>query len=284
MQTARLPWWDEDDTPEQFEAGIQHATTVLNGNQIMPLYIRRSFFSCILMANRLEQTLPEGVADSATYQLLEAELDIPLQVDVQPVLTWPAEGGGTTEQTRQQLMQFLKAGKYLCQVNASQPLSMDIICTTHNLLMSGAIEKDGTPVAAGRYRTTPAYSGTGYVYPEANTIPGRLLKIVTDFNVKVDAAATSSYKLAAELLYDTVTLHPFQNGNGRLCRLLAAYAAIRRGEPFTLHLSNGHSRARKHYQQVLRHAEKTRTTTRLEYFILECLHLQWQNALSYAGL
>ncbi len=73
-----------------------------------------------------------------------------------------------------------------------------------------------------------------------------------------------------------------ENGNGRLVRLLAAYAGMANGVPFPMHLSNGHSKVRQHYQQVLRYADRRGgTTARVEAFVLECLDVQWQNAIAF---
>lgn len=150
-------------------------------------------------------------------------------------------------------------------------------------MMWGAME-NGHLLAAGEFRTTAAHSGTGYIYPEASIIPQRLEEIVSNFNTALSSKQTPSFSLAADLLYQFVTLHPFSNGNGRMCRLLAAYAVLAAGEPFLVNLSNGHKKTRQQYQQVLRHADKHfGDTTRLRSYILDCIHMQWQNAIAYAG-
>jgi Fic family protein len=257
----------------------------LKDHPAMPQFIKRTMLGFVFIANKLERTLPAGYEDFQTYKLLEELIsDEPgdPQFPEGPVQhTWPAEGGGSKEQARQQLLQFGRAVQYLCYPLKS-PLTVADICMAHKIMMWGAME-DGHLLAAGEFRLKPSHSGTGYVYPEPEVIPGRLQHIISSYNAKLSSGQVPSYILAADLLYEFVTLHPFQNGNGRMCRLLAAYAAKAAGEPFLLHLSNGHGKTRSHYEQVLRHADKHQgNTARLRSYILDCLHLQWQNAVQYA--
>lgn len=251
----------------------------------MTTFGRQTLLLFVFKFNKLEGTLPSGYNDMAVYPLLEEELDGMREEDLEaaPPLTWPAEGGGSTQATKQQLLQSLKAVKYMCSP-LKVPLSVERICTAHKLLMWGAVEDDGTLLAAGQLRTTSAHSGTGYVYPPAGSIEEQLQKMVDDFNVAASCAGAVPSHLAAELLYRFLTLHPFQNGNGRMARLLAAYAAHAAVVPFMLLLTNQHRKARQRFQQALLHADKHgRDTSRLQSFVLECMHVQWQNAVAYSG-
>lgn len=283
----RLPWWDADETPVDMAAAIDNARQQLQQHtSAMQMFSKRSLLAFVFMANKLERTLPGGYEDFQTYKMLEEQLLASNEqyefVSGPEQQTWPAEGGGNTAETRQQLLQFGKATQYLCWP-PKRPLTVDSICVAHKLMMWGAVE-NGHLLDAGKFRTSAAHSGTGYVYPEAFVIPDRLQEIVSTFNSMLSNENQPSYSLAADLLYQFVTLHPFSNGNGRMCRLLAAYAALSAGEPFIMHLSNAHNKTRQHYQQVLRHADKQRgNPARLRSYILDCLHLQWQNALAYTG-
>lgn len=281
-----LPWWDPTDSPESLCTSIEATRQRLEGHPGLSLFRKRSLMGFVLMANRLEQTLPAGFDELATFRVLEAQADSTVDCDAEfaapPQHFWSAEGGSGSAATKQQLLQFTKAAQFLC-CPLRLPLTTSDICTAHKLMMWGATEGN-VLLAAGEYRVTPAFSGTGYVYPEPSSIAPQLERIVDDFNAKLRSGQVRSHVLAADLLYQFVTLHPFVNGNGRMCRLLAAYAAMAAGEPFLTHLSNGHSRTRQHYQQSLRHADKHEGNTgRLQNYILDCLHLQWQNAVAYTG-
>lgn len=283
-----LPWWGPEVTPASLWAAVEAARRQLEGHPAMPLFGRQTVLAGVVMLNKLEGTLPAGFDELAAYQLLLEQADLlEATADSEPdgepdaAAHWPAEGG--TWGTQQQLLQSLKAVKYLCWPLRA-PLSVHSICTAHKILMWGAKEEDGTLLPAGQLRTAAAHSGTGYVYPQAAEIPAKLQQIVDDFNAAVSSGNADPVGLAADLLYRFVTLHPFTNGNGRMCRLLAAYAARSAGVPFMLHLDSARSKVRQHYLQVLCHADRhQRDTARLRSFILECLNKQWQDALAYAG-
>ncbi|KAG2449555.1 hypothetical protein HYH02_005089 [Chlamydomonas schloesseri] len=155
-------------------------------------------------------------------------------------------------------------------------LTCEAVKLMHKILMWGA---EG--VSAGEYRTLPAHSGTGTVYPEAEYIDGGMVAVLENFHrdlALVASGALDKHIMAARLFYEMIMLHPFQNGNGRLCRLLVTYALMKAGDPFPVCLSNGHKKSRQHFQQVLRHADAhVGDVTRLAAYILECRHHAWQN-------
>ncbi|TPX45542.1 hypothetical protein SeMB42_g03966 [Synchytrium endobioticum] len=51
--------------------------------------------------------------------------------------------------------------------------------------------------------------------------------------------------------YEILTLHPFENGNGRLARLLLTWALRQAGVPFPIPLSSGHRKSRSHYMRAI---------------------------------
>jgi len=53
------------------------------------------------------------------------------------------------------------------------------------------------------------------------------------------------------LFYDVITLHPFENGNGRLCRLLFSFGIMKAGVPFPVPLTTGHTKSRNHYMKAI---------------------------------
>ena len=295
----KLPWWENGETMEVVQERIENAKkrfyAIPGAPQAMETFVQRSRVMCVLLANETEEALSTNLDQVTTYRLLapyveaeeEGASDVAQDEQAtggQPVVPWPAEGGsgGSGRAKAAQLVQFAKALMYLSKQAASKtPLKSQTICTAHRLALRGAYEEDGTRVSAGTYRTTPACSGTGYVHPDASAIPSRVDQIVVSYN-KAVAEGAAPHSLAAKLLYQTLKLHPFQNGNGRLARLLAVYAMLSAGVPFPLHLSNGHTKFRKHYQHALRHAGKHDTLEHIEAFVLECLSMQWQNAVRNA--
>ena len=124
------------------------------------------------------------------------------------------------------LKQFFELHKEMANTGK---LTVTLVCDIHRVLMNG-LHKD-----AGELRKARAYAmGDDHVYPEP--IVAELL-----FNACIDhhsihmsyyhkelaekAPSVESFgylfKCAARLLFDFVDAHPFGDGNGRMCRLLA---------------------------------------------------------------
>ncbi|CAN0053883.1 unnamed protein product, partial [Phaeothamnion confervicola] len=95
---------------------------------------------------------------------------------------------------------------------------------------------DGNLVSAGCYWTTKVYAGTHY----------RLLEGGGHAAFNDARGSIHLLQLAADLYFDTTTIHPFQDGNGHLFRLLVSYAFMCCDTPSPVILTNGHSRAAKH--------------------------------------
>ncbi|GLC50879.1 hypothetical protein PLESTB_000442100 [Pleodorina starrii] len=239
------------------------------------------------MGNKTEGTLPAGIDQRQMYALVESVFSAqgPVDYTPSPPEPWSAEGGANSGSSSQ-ILQHAKALKYLCFDRALGALDVDAVLRTHKILMWGAEDDNKIKVKAGEYRSTPARSGTGYVYHEPSLIAPGVEKVVSDYNdklPKVKAGQMDAELLAAQLFYDMVTLHPFENGNGRLCRLLAAFALMSAGDPFPLPLSNGLKEVRSHCQQVLRYADKhLGDVSRLAAHILECRAFSWQNLVANA--
>ena len=106
------------------------------------------------------------------------------------------------------------------------------ICDIHRVLMEG-LQED-----AGDMRKRIAYTmwnDEEYIYPEPMVIEQLLYACVDHHSTHMthyeklaqEAPSVESFrylfKCAARLMFDFVDAHPFSNGNGRMCRLLANY-------------------------------------------------------------
>jgi Fic family protein len=274
-----LPWWGTLElTADSLLNGIQAAQQTLESTagkeQLLQEFRRHSAVTCVYLSNSMEGTLPPGVSCHDTYQLVAAELEGQETASTEPVQEWDPEGAADRVGARAQLQAHMRALKYLCQHCLPGPLTSQQVREAHRLLMEGA-----RGLAGGEYRVTPSHSGTGYVYPLPSTIPGQVEHILEAFNSQVSSIATvaAAVQATADLLYDMLVLHPFVDGNGRLCRLLATYALCAFGQPFPIPMHNGHSRARKHYQSMLLHADHHHHKSRLLAYILECVAYKWAN-------
>ena len=152
---------------------------------------------------------------------------------------------------KRQLAQHMEAF-LLCHNEARQktPLTERLIKDVHRTLMKGLKTEDDAWIDAGNYRQESVHAGD-YVFLEHKYIPDAMSKVVDEYNKKSVDDDHDLYELASWLLYRVVTIHPFQDGNGRLCRLLASYSLMRDGLPFPVTISSGHQRAHKHYVNAI---------------------------------
>ena len=88
---------------------------------------------------------------------------------------------------------------------------------------------------AGAYRTVNVMAaGSNYRYPDAIKVP----ELMQEFGKWLQSApALHPVELAAEIHYRLVTIHPFQDGNGRTARLLMNLSLLRTPSPAKLKIS-----------------------------------------------
>lgn len=97
------------------------------------------------------------------------------------------------------------------------------ILRLHSLFYGGI-----DPEQAGRYRDGQVFiTGTEYVPPTAEEVPGLMAALVEDLNGKKDTL--HPVLLAAHAHRRLVDIHPFQDGNGRTARLLMNLVLVNKG-------------------------------------------------------
>lgn len=108
-------------------------------------------------------------------------------------------------------------------------LTVQEICGVHKVLLEG-LHPD-----CGNIRTTKTYTrwhGSPFFYPKPEMAKELFYTLVDHHNMYMEACPPDSttneytayiFKCAARLLFEFVATHPFGDGNGRMCRLLANY-------------------------------------------------------------
>jgi Fic family protein len=86
--------------------------------------------------------------------------------------------------------------------------------------------------AAGAYRSVNVMAaGTNYRYPDAILVP----ELMQEFGAWLQSSsALHPVEIATEIHYRLVTIHPFQDGNGRTARLLMNLSLLGTGYPIAV--------------------------------------------------
>ena len=129
--------------------------------------------------------------------------------------------------SRREIIQHAKALKYIVihMVGFNEPLTENIILSTHGILCDGVDLEEGDKSSsyAGMYRKVMVCAGfNSFVSPAG--IPSAMRNLVQDFNRDITKAeeegSLDPFTLAAKYCHKFVNIHPFVDGNGRMCRLL----------------------------------------------------------------
>ncbi len=112
--------------------------------------------------------------------------------------------------------------EYIEKGAKEKELDSDMILFLHKMLISN-IQDD----IAGRFRRDGEYVRVGkYIAPASEEIPGKLQKMLAEYN---GATHEGIIKRIARLHLSFENLHPFNDGNGRIGRVINNYLLIREG-------------------------------------------------------
>ena len=129
-------------------------------------------------------------------------------------------------------------------IRDKEPLSEIFIRHLHKLILvkpfwADAKTADGQPtkrlIKVGEYKAEPNHvetqSGDIFYFAEPIDTPAKMQELVEWFRDKSEQLETSAVLIAAEFHYRFVRIHPFDDGNGRLARLLMNFVLMRFGYP-----------------------------------------------------
>ena len=140
------------------------------------------------------------------------------------------------------------------------PFSEKILLDLHALILR-AIEDEW----AGRYRSVPVrISGSRHVPPNPAKVPELMAAL---FEWVAAPSTLHPVEFAAELHLRLAQIHPFIDGNGRVCRLVMNLHLMQRGFPLTIIRAENTQRAE--YYQALADADKTSDAAPFRAFIAE---------------
>lgn len=101
---------------------------------------------------------------------------------------------------------------------------------------------DGTTttytIHAGRYKTRPnsviTVTGEKFEYASPEETPALMTSLVEWYNKEADKGEMSAIELATLFHYRYIRIHPFEDGNGRIARLLVNFILLRAGYPMII--------------------------------------------------
>ena len=118
-------------------------------------------------------------------------------------------------------------------VKEERPLTENFIRELHTLLLKepyyvDAITTEGLPtkkkIEIGKYKTTPNHvkTNTGEIFrfAEPEETPAKMHDLLEWYKAKKSEADVNPIILAAEFHYKFIIIHPFDDGNGRMARIL----------------------------------------------------------------
>ena len=210
---ARLDTWEREDSSSK--------------KSQMETFKNDMLCEAIWHINVLEGTLPERLNKIETVSLLKSE---------------EKEHHGAASQIFQHFDAFKLA---LLPSSLKEDLTEELQKRAHGIMMKGLSNEQGMKINAGEYRKISVYTGN-HTYPPYTCIPPAMSKIVEDYNRKASQQDHDPYQLASWLYFKIVSLHPFEDGNGRISRILWTYSLMKDGLPFPTVLDSGHKKSQKH--------------------------------------
>lgn len=132
-------------------------------------------------------------------------------------------------------------------VRDQRPLTEQFIRGMHQVLLGepyyvAAQTPDGQPtrklITPGQYKTSPnnvlTATGEMFYFASPEETPARMTDLVDWYRGEADAPTLHPVALATEFHYRFVCIHPFDDGNGRMSRLLMNLILMRHGYPMTV--------------------------------------------------
>lgn len=144
------------------------------------------------------------------------------------------------------------------------PLTQNFIRTLHKTLLRedytvyrelpGGVQTSYT-VHAGQYKTRPnsviTRYGDRFDYASPEETPALMSDLVNWYNAEEQSGKMSPIELAALFHYRYIRIHPFEDGNGRIARLMVNYILSRHGLPMIV----VRSRKKQDYLEALHQAD-----------------------------
>lgn len=267
LRVVRVPWDSDRNWLAAARATSQRVAEFIDVPYTAQ-FARAALAMWVYDANRMEGTLSRDAQEGKTMKLILDFVDG--TVPVPPDIEWDSEGGReeATASSHRQLYQAVAAARYLFDEHVESALSKELVIKAHEIMMRGsyvATREGKEPVAVGCLRDDVRFAGN-YQFLPPSAVPRALAAAIADYNAS--CRAIHPIAAAVRLFYDIITIHPFQNGNGRLRRLLMAWSLRRDGFPFAVSFSSAHKKRRQHYIHAIGRARRVEDPSKGELNVI----------------
>ena len=176
---------------------------------------------------------------------------------------------GDAEASDVQEMTASNVGLKMMQEEAGMkdiPLTQNFIRTLHKVLLREDYtvyrnlpggQTTSYVIHAGQYKTRPnsviTRYGDRFEYASPEETPALMADLVNWYNEAEQSGKYSPLELAAIYHYRYIRIHPFEDGNGRIARLIANYILARHGYPMIV----VRSRKKNEYLEALHRTDLT---------------------------
>ena len=280
MNIAKEAWMSDDEFKDfcAYHKMLQTFNKTYANHPLMKSFSKCRYASFVFCSNRLENTIPIKVRQSDTFKLLESLCDDDILTESKVNSRWNSDGSPYTET---QLVQHIRAFKFLC---SSEILTKNVILETHKILMDGAFTSDHkgqiNNILNGELRTFGVNNGIEDYMPFCK-VEESLDKLIKNYNSDLRGDAISK---ACRLFWDFLVIHPFEDGNGRMARMLASFSLMKDGTPFPVIISSGKRRSRRHYNKMIQRHSRSASNSGFYTMISFSLYLGWKNFLNLADV
>ncbi len=166
-------------------------------------------------------------------------------------------------------------------IKEERPLTENFIRQLHEILLKeeywvDAITPEGEPskklIKVGSYKETANHvkTQTGEIFRFATPeeTPAKMQELVEWYRTKENEKDIEPILIAAEFHYKFIRIHPFDDGNGRLARILMNFILMRHAYPPVVVKTND----KENYFSVLRQADVGNIDPFFDYIALNLIH------------
>jgi len=207
-----------------------------------------------------DQVYNSNAIENSTLSLEETE-KILLQIDLDRYIS---------EREIFETKNLARVVSYIDKRAKEQELGFDLILSLHKMLMSNIRDE-----IAGRFRKDDEYVRVGsHIAPASKEINGSLEKMFSEYNA---TSHENIIKRIARLHLAFEHLHPFNDGNGRIGRVINNYLLIREGfVPINIKFID-----RKKYYDAFKEFDEKGATGIMEEIVGKALTNSYHKRLAY---